>query len=94
MGTPHRGTASIASQGKMYAIIAQDPECFIEDSVLEALRTESDALISTRKEFVDLCKHEDVKLPLVCFYEQKTTSVGRIIGKSGMKVAFSENGLI
>lgn len=86
MGTPHRGTADITSQGMMYEIIAQDPECFIEDSVLDALRTESDTLSSVRKEFVDLCKHEDVKMPLVCFYEQKITSVGRIIGQSGMKV--------
>lgn len=86
MGTPHRGTADITSQGMMYAIIAQEPECFIEASVLEALSTESDTLASVRKEFVDLCKHEDVKLPLVCFYEQKITSVGRIIGNSGMKV--------
>lgn len=86
MGTPHRGTADITSQGMMYAIIAQEPECFIDPAVLEALRTESDTLTSVRKEFVDLCKHEDVNLALVCFYEQKITSVGRIIGNPGMKV--------
>ncbi|MCJ1397245.1 hypothetical protein MMC11_000437 [Xylographa trunciseda] len=57
----------------------------MEPTILEVLKTGSDVLIDVRKDLVVLCNQKDVKMSLVYFFEQKPTSVGRIIGVNGRK---------
>ena len=89
LGTPHRGTGKITSQSMMYSIIAQDPQCPIEPAVLESLKSESDVLIDVRNDFMKLCTREEVAISIVCFFEQKSTNVGSIIGAENMNVGGS-----
>lgn len=86
LGTPHRGTGDITSQGMMDAIIEQYSQCQIEEAVLQSLKSENERLNDVRKDFLELCTRSRGKLELVCFYEQKSTGVGRIIGVDSMSV--------
>jgi hypothetical protein len=90
MGTPHRGTGSITSNGLVYAAIASDPSLQVDDTVLKALMYGNDTLMDVSNEFVSLCNAPGAAISLCCFFEQRPTKVGRIIGNSNLQVFTSE----
>jgi len=84
MGTPHRGTGSITSQALLYRAIAAKLE--VQDSVLNSLTVGNEALNDVLTEFTRLVNAPAVRLQIICFYEQKPTTVGRIVGDASLKV--------
>ena len=86
LGTPHRGTGHITSTGMKETLNerhahVEDYSLAIEDSVLETLLSQSPMLDDVRREFVDTWIASHGRNGLVCFYEQKATIVGKIIGQ-------------
>ena len=88
MGTPHRGTGVITSKGLVYAAIASNPSLRIDDTVLKALESGNDVFINVLNEFILLCNSPAVNIFLYCFFEQRPTAVGRIIGNNILEVFF------
>ena len=86
LGTPHRGTGDMTSRGMLDTMIQQYSQVRIEDAVLESLNAENESLNDIRREFVKICTLSRGRLHIVCFYEQKSTRVGRIIGVESMRV--------
>ena len=86
MGTPHRGTGAITSNGLVYAAIASNPSLRVEDSVLKALESDNDLLMVVFDDFISLCNSREVEMSLCCFFEQRSTAVGKIIGNYILEV--------
>jgi hypothetical protein len=86
MGTPHRGTGSITSTGLLYAAIASDPSLRVDGTVLKALEGGNDISMDVLDEFMSICNAPTVEMSLCCFFEQRPTSVGRVIGNEKLKV--------
>ncbi|KAL8739836.1 MAG: hypothetical protein Q9190_007399, partial [Brigantiaea leucoxantha] len=88
MGTPHRGTGGITSKILLSTLVKENPNIRVDDTILRSLRRDDDALIKTQKDFTVMCKDPNIKLDMVCFFEQQETKVGKIIHKKGMEVGF------
>ena len=86
MGTPHRGTGSITSSGLLYAAIASDPSLRVDGTVLKALEYGNDVLMDVLDEFICLCNALTPGMSLCCFFEQRRTCVGRVIGNMELEV--------
>ena len=86
MGTPHRGTGTITSKGLVLAAIASDPSLHVDDTVLRALEAGNDVLMDMLYEFISLCNSPKVCLSLCCFFEQRSSRVGKVIGNRYLKV--------
>ena len=86
MGTPHRGTGSITSNGLLYAAIASDPSLRVDGTVLKALEYGNDVLMDVLNEFISMCNEPSLAISLCCFFEQRPTSVGRVIGNKKLEV--------
>jgi hypothetical protein len=84
MGTPHRGTGSITSQTLLYTVIAAEVET--EDYVLRNLSGDNETLVDVVSEFAELANAATARPKIVCFFEKKSTAVGRIVGDASMKV--------
>ena len=86
MGTPHRGTGSITSKGLLYAAIASDPTLRVDGTVLKALEYGNDVLMDVLNEFISICNAPTIAMSICCFFEQRPTSVGRVIGNKMLEV--------
>lgn len=84
LGTPFRGTGEITTQGLLHAAVAANSD--VQPAVLDHLKREDASLNYVVQEFTRLCKDASVHLNVVCFYEQKETKVGRIVGESALRV--------
>ena len=84
LGTPFRGTGEITAQGLLHAAVAANSD--VQPAVLDHLKREDASLNYVVQEFTRLCKDVSVHLNVVCFYEQKETKVGRIVGESALRV--------
>ena len=80
----------MTSQGLVYVAIASDPSLHVDDTVLRALIYGNDILMDVLKEFISLCNAPGVDISLCCFFEQRPTKVGRIIGNNHLEVFTSE----
>lgn len=80
----------MTSKGLVYAAIASDPSLRVNDTVLRALEYGNDILIDVLYEFTSLCNAPGVDISLCCFFQQRPTKVGRIIGNNHLKVFTSE----
>ena len=76
----------MTSKGLVYAAIASDPSLKVDDTVLRALVYGNDILKDVFNEFISLCNAPDVGISLCCFFEQRPTKVGRIIGNNHLEV--------
>lgn len=83
MGTPHRGTDVF--EALMYRAIAAQVE--VHDSLLRAMSKTDKDRIDTHEEFMRLVNVPNAPVQICCFFEQKTTTIGRIVGDASMKVA-------
>ncbi len=84
LGTPFRGTGEVTAQGLLHAAVAAN--CDVQPAVLDHLKRENASLNYVVQEFTRLCKDALVRLNVVCFYEQKETKVGRIVGDGRLRV--------
>lgn len=88
LGTPNRGTGPIMSKGLLLAAIASDESLHTEGKVLEILEQGNDALTDLLADFLPVIRRsggEDIQIS--CFWEQKISNVGRIIGKTRIEVS-------
>lgn len=87
LGTPHRGTKSFGSQSALLAAIAAQSELHenMEAGVLEALNSESGGLLGVSEDFARLSARE--KLQITCFFEQRQSNLGKMIGRSDIQVS-------
>ena len=84
LGTPHQGTGSITSKGLLYAAIASHPSLRVTGAVLEILEHGNRYLMDILNEFVTLCNNTTISL--FCFFEQRSTHVGRVINNRHLEV--------
>ena len=80
----------MTSKGLVYAAIASDPSLQVDDTVLRALMYGNDILMDVLNEFISLCNAPGVDISLCCFFEQRPTKVGRIIGNNHLEVSTSK----
>jgi hypothetical protein len=87
LGTPHRGTKSFAQESALLAAIAASSDLSqnLETGVLGTMTSESGDLLEMADDFITLCNEGG---PLIsCFYEQRASKLGIIIGKNDIKVS-------
>lgn len=70
----------------MDLIIETYSQCQTESAVLQSLHRENEMLNYIRNSLVEFCIRSHGQLGIVCFYKQKSTSVGKTIGIDSMKV--------
>ncbi len=87
MGTPHRGTGEITSKGKMLVAIASHASLRVNDTVLRALEYGNDILMDILNEFVSICQAPGVDISLFCFFEQRITNIGKLVGDQVIEVS-------
>lgn len=69
----------------MLAAIASDPALHVEGKVLEILEYGNDTLVDTLDEFMSVSKRSSILLS--CFWEQKISNIGAIIGDKRIEVS-------
>ncbi|KAI8213553.1 hypothetical protein K4K52_004602 [Colletotrichum sp. SAR 10_76] len=85
MGTPHRGTGSaLHSQGKIYQAVVR-AQCETQGNILEVLEENNETLVDVVDEFTRLVHVATPKVEIVCFFEQMSTSVGKIVQDDDIK---------
>ena len=77
LGTPHHGTGSLTASGLYGMVFAQQKK--VEPSILRLLEADNDGLREMVDTFLTFCT-EDRRLEIRCFYEQKSSNVGKVIG--------------
>ncbi|KAI9771574.1 MAG: hypothetical protein M1839_002767 [Geoglossum umbratile] len=85
LGTPHRGSKAFLPQSDLLAAIASqsDLQSGIEPGVLGAMRSDSGATLDVAEDFADLCR--SAELLVTCFFEQRKSSLGKVIGRSDIQ---------
>jgi len=91
LGTPHSGTVTFTSRGvstkailtviAMYSELRQDPE------VLSGLESERGTLLEVSQDFLTLSRSpQGVNLQLINFFEQRSSKVGKQVGRDDLQV--------
>jgi hypothetical protein len=85
LGTPHRGSRSFLPQSALLTAIAEHSDLYggIEPEVLDTMRSDDGALLEVAEDFTDLCR--DKGLEVACFFEQRKSNLGKIIGKDNIQ---------
>ncbi|KAJ6258603.1 hypothetical protein Dda_6650 [Drechslerella dactyloides] len=85
IGTPHQGAGSaLHSQGQIYQAIAAH-ELPTEEGILHNLEHENETLVDIVREFTRLVNLRPPPVNLFCFFEQKSTIVGKIVKDDNIK---------
>ncbi|EWC44427.1 hypothetical protein DRE_06795 [Drechslerella stenobrocha 248] len=85
IGTPHQGTgAALHSQGSIYQAIAAD-NLPTEEGILRTLEGGNETLVDVVREFTRLAGLQPPPVNIYCFYEQKSTIVGKIVRDDSIK---------
>jgi hypothetical protein len=92
LGTPFRGGGTITSE-QMISTIMANPELkenglSIQPRILDLLKGDSEQLIVHVKEFSRLCTTQKDWIKCHCFFEERETPVGIVIGHGNLKVYF------
>jgi hypothetical protein len=93
LGTPFRGGGTITSE-QMISTIMANPELMkenglsIQPRILDLLKGDSEQLIVHVKEFSRLCTTQKDWIKCHCFFEERETPVGIVIGHGNLKVYF------
>ncbi|KAF4950035.1 hypothetical protein FGADI_8481 [Fusarium gaditjirri] len=81
LGTPHQGVADgvLSTQGHIYQSILAS-KLHVEPNILASVERNNDVLKSVVHNFTRRVHHIARRLEIFCFYEQKITNVGAIVG--------------
>jgi hypothetical protein len=84
LGTPHRGTHSFTQTSALFAAIAASSDLSrnLEIGVLDSMTSDNGALQDVTDDFVSLCA--DSGPMITCFFEQRPSKLGKIIGKNNI----------
>jgi hypothetical protein len=93
LGTPHRGSQSFHPQSELLAAIASQSDLHdgIEPEILDAMRSDSGAPVDVAEDFADLCRN--IGLPVTCFFEQRKSTLGKVIGRDDIQVRTNRHSL-
>lgn len=91
LGTPHRGTGAFSSQSALLAAIAAQSELYpsMEAGVLDAMKAERGELLDVSEDFLKLSAR--AKMRITCFFEQRESNLGKMIGRDDIKVSDGDN---
>lgn len=86
LGTPHRGTGAFGSQSALLAAIAAQTDLYLsmESEVLDAMKVERGELLDVSEDFLKLSVRENLRI--TCFFEQRESNLGKMIGRDDIKV--------
>lgn len=86
LGTPHRGTGAFGSQSALLAAIAAQTELYLsmESDVLDAMKAERGELLDVSEDFLKLSVRANLRI--TCFFEQRESNLGKMIGRDDIKV--------
>lgn len=86
LGTPHRGTGAFGSQSTLLAAIAAQSELYpaMEAGVLEAMEAEGGGFLDVSQDFLKLSTR--MNLRVTCFFEQRESNLGKMVGRSDIRV--------
>ncbi|KAH8589025.1 hypothetical protein B0O99DRAFT_726237, partial [Bisporella sp. PMI_857] len=91
LGTPHHGVSNssgLQTQGKIYQTIVQ-ANVQIQDNVLHSIAQDNDVLVSIVHDFTRVVSSQQESAPkLFCFFEEKTSKIGKIAGLLDMAPEF------
>lgn len=87
LGTPQRGTKSFTQESALLAAIAASSDLSqnLETGVLGSMTSESGDLLDMADDFVTLCI--DGGPMISCFYEQRASKLGKVIGRDDIEVS-------
>lgn len=88
LGTPNRGTLAFGSRSALFAAIAAQSELYpsMEAGVLEAMELEGAAgILDVSNDFLKLSAR--MKLRVTCFFEQRESNLGKMVGRPDLKVS-------
>ena len=86
LGTPNRGAGTIISKTMIDAVVKTVPGIRLQPNVLKCLEIGNDVLLVVVSDFTRLCKTPGSTVSVFCFYEQRPTVVGKIIGDTSLEV--------
>jgi hypothetical protein len=87
VGTSHRGPKSFLPESALLAAIAaqsEDLKLKFESGVLDALKPNRGVLLEVSDVFAKLCRIYG--LLITCFFEQRESCLGKVIGRSDIQV--------
>lgn len=86
LGTPHRGTGAFGSQSALLAAIAAQSELYpsMEAGVLEAMEAEGGGFLGVSEDFLKLSTR--MRMRITCFFEQRESNLGKMVGRSDIRV--------
>jgi hypothetical protein len=92
IGTPFRGAGNLTSKQLISSIQAHESGMnemgmYIHPEILSALDHESEVLINAVNDYSTLSNYEKEWIKSYCFFEQRATPVGLIIGHPKLKVS-------
>ncbi|KAK7423679.1 hypothetical protein QQX98_000869 [Neonectria punicea] len=82
LGTPHQGitdNSALSTQGKIYSAIVQ-AKVQIQDNALQTMAQNHEMLVNTVHNFTRKVNTSKPPPKLYCFFEQKKSKVGRLVG--------------
>ncbi|ROV88121.1 hypothetical protein VMCG_10440 [Cytospora schulzeri] len=80
LGTPFQGSVALQSQGKLFDIIVRTQH-HVQENIIHTLAYNNDELVATVFNFTrDINIRRSAAPELFCFYEQRATNVGAIVG--------------
>jgi hypothetical protein len=89
LGTPHRGTNAFTPQSQLLAAIAaqSDLQHRIEPQVLDDLQSENGTILDVSGDFALVCGDHHRKILITCFFEQRVSNIGKIVGRNDIQVS-------
>lgn len=86
LGTPHRGTGAFGSQSALLAAIAAQSTLYpsMESDVLDSMKAERGELLDVSEDFLKLSVRANLRI--TCFFEQRESNLGKMIGRDDIKV--------
>lgn len=87
LGTPHRGSNSFTQDSALLTAIAAASDVYqhLETDVLDAMTSKSGSLLDVADDFISLCVNGGPEVS--CFFEQRSSMLGKVIGRHNIKVS-------
>lgn len=91
LGTPHRGSDSFTRESALLKHIAasSDMSKHLDTNILEAMTSTYGDLLDVADDFINFCAEGGPRI--ACFYEQRSSRIGKIIGKNEITVIICYN---
>lgn len=88
LGTPHHGSGSFTRDSALLRHIAASSDMLkqLDTSILETMTSAYGDLLDVADDFINFCQEGGPAI--ACFYEQRSSKIGKIIGNDELTVSF------